>query len=99
VIGSIKQIGCPKKMTALNAALACDFGNRFLDLNQIKSPRAQTIVQIVQALRRSNAAVLAVVEQGVKCVATNVGIVTQAIVGANCRFLSNPTQTHSGENL
>jgi hypothetical protein len=49
---SEQTVDCLKKMTALWRRPALRFRNGFLDLNQIKSPRGQTIVQIVQVLRR-----------------------------------------------
>jgi hypothetical protein len=75
-IGS-KLIGCLKN---LPISPRSRFRNRILDLNQIKSPRAQIILQVVQALlrRRSGGWPLSNKEL---CVATKVGIVVQAMVG------------------
>ena len=78
-IGS-KLIGCLKN---LPISLRSRFRNRILDLNQIKSPPAQTIVQVGQALLRSSrggAGQLS--KQGVVCRYES-GIAVQAKVGAD----------------
>jgi len=57
------------------------FRNRILDLNQIKSPRAQTIVQVIQTLLRSSrSGGWGCVEQGVKRRCES-GVIVQAMVG------------------
>lgn len=54
----------------------------------------------VQALRpKQPQRSLVGVEQGVKCVATKVGIVVQAMVGGGLSVFSNPTQTIVERNL
>jgi hypothetical protein len=63
------------------------FWNRILDLNQIKSPRAQTIVRVVQTLLRiSRSGGGQLPNRGAKRVATKKGIVAQAMVGWTVGF-------------
>ena len=59
------------------------FRNRILDMNQIKGPRAQTIV--VQALLRAAAAVTRIC--GTRSSYVAVGIIVQAMVGRTVGFL------------
>src|SRR5215471_9781681 len=80
-------------MTSPGLVSGLRFRVPILDLNQINSSHAQPIVPIGQALlRSSHAAVGGSCGKGVKCVATKVGIVVQAMVGWTCRFLSNPNE-------
>src|SRR5215469_13185658 len=76
-------------MTSPGLVSGLRFRVPILDLSQINSSRAQPIVPIGQALLRSSPQRWLAV---VKCVATKVGIVVQAMVGWACRFLSNPNE-------